>query len=355
VLIQTGAEEVLFRGYMQQQLAARFSSPIMWMMLPSAIFAALHYQPEIMGDNTWLMMGAVFVFAVLAADLTAVTGNIGAAWAMHFVNNALAILVVATDGPLSGLALYIAPISPASEGYPAALLPRHRDHGRALGGDPAGPAAAGGVGKRLVGGRSGVGPHTESARPAKIVIDGLGQPQRGAVSARASPGVAPQIGQCHGLQVGTRGYPLRTGIPHAPVREAPFIDLPLPHDRDRLVPRVLRDLPHERRNRRPIALQYLEELPVAVHQDPGQAMAAVVAPGSHKNRIENLRRETGGRDTAIGELVDHACSVIPVSKARLVGRRIVVISSDDDRPTGARIQEMVPIDNCIRADPERPA
>jgi membrane protease YdiL (CAAX protease family) len=112
VLIQTGAEEVLFRGYMQQQLAARFSSPIMWMILPSAIFAALHYQPEIMGDNTWLMMAAVFVFAVLAADLTAVTGNIGAAWGMHFVNNTLAILVVATDGPLSGLALYMAPISP---------------------------------------------------------------------------------------------------------------------------------------------------------------------------------------------------------------------------------------------------
>jgi hypothetical protein len=75
VLIQTGAEEVLFRGYLQQQLAARFSSPILWMVLPSAIFAALHYQPEVMGDNTWLMMGAVFVFALLAADLTAVTGN----------------------------------------------------------------------------------------------------------------------------------------------------------------------------------------------------------------------------------------------------------------------------------------
>jgi len=115
VLIQTGAEEVLFRGYMQQQLAARFSSPIIWMVLPSAFFAGLHYQPEIMGDNTWLVMGAVFVFALLAADLTAVTGNIGAAWAMHFVNNALAILLVATEGPLSGLALYVAPISPSSE------------------------------------------------------------------------------------------------------------------------------------------------------------------------------------------------------------------------------------------------
>ncbi|MCU4652368.1 CPBP family intramembrane metalloprotease [Roseibacterium sp. SDUM158016] len=114
VLIQTGAEEVLFRGYLQQQLAARFASPVIWMVLPSLVFASLHYQPEIMGQNTWLMMGAVFVFAILAADLTAVTGNIGAAWALHFVNNALAILLVATNGPLSGLALYVTPVSPAS-------------------------------------------------------------------------------------------------------------------------------------------------------------------------------------------------------------------------------------------------
>jgi membrane protease YdiL (CAAX protease family) len=116
VLVQTGAEELLFRGYLQQQLAARFASPLAWMVLPSAIFALLHYQPELMGGNAWLMVAAVFVFSILAADLTAVTGNIGAAWALHFVNNTLAILVVATEGPLSGLALYIASISPDDPG-----------------------------------------------------------------------------------------------------------------------------------------------------------------------------------------------------------------------------------------------
>lgn len=115
VLLQTGAEEVLFRGYLQQQLAARFSSPVVWMVIPSVLFAALHYQPEIMGPNTWLMMGAVLVFALLAADLTAVSGNIGAAWGLHFANNAMAILIVATDGPLSGLALFVSPVMPSSE------------------------------------------------------------------------------------------------------------------------------------------------------------------------------------------------------------------------------------------------
>ncbi|MCT4685429.1 MAG: CPBP family intramembrane metalloprotease [Roseicyclus sp.] len=114
VLVQTGAEEVLFRGYIQQQLAARFTSPLAWMLLPSALFAVLHYQPDLMGENAWLVVGAVFLFAVLAADLTARTGSLGAAWGFHFANNCVAILVVALDGPLSGLALYTVPMAEMS-------------------------------------------------------------------------------------------------------------------------------------------------------------------------------------------------------------------------------------------------
>jgi len=114
ILIQTGAEEVLFRGYLQQQLAARFAPPLIWMLLPSVLFALLHYQPAVMGDNAWVVVGAVFVFAVLAADLTAKTGSIGAAWGFHFANNTIAILFVALDGPLSGLALYTVPMGDMS-------------------------------------------------------------------------------------------------------------------------------------------------------------------------------------------------------------------------------------------------
>jgi hypothetical protein len=56
----------------------------------------------------------VFLFAVLAADLTARTGSLGAAWGFHFANNCVAILVVALDGPLSGLALYTVPMAEMS-------------------------------------------------------------------------------------------------------------------------------------------------------------------------------------------------------------------------------------------------
>ena len=109
VLVQTGAEEVLFRGYIQSQLAARFTSPVVWMLVPSLIFAALHYQPDIFGADAWMMVCAVFVFAMLAADLTAHTGTIGAAWGFHFANNCGAILIVGVEGPLSGLALFTLP------------------------------------------------------------------------------------------------------------------------------------------------------------------------------------------------------------------------------------------------------
>ena len=110
IAVQTGAEEILFRGYIQTQLAARFASPLAWMVLPSVLFAVLHYQPGTMGDNAWLVVAAVFLFALCAADLTARTGSIGAAWGFHFANNAVAILFLALDGPLSGLALYTVPM-----------------------------------------------------------------------------------------------------------------------------------------------------------------------------------------------------------------------------------------------------
>ena len=46
VLVQVSAEEILFRGYLQQGLAARFKSPLVWMVLPSALFGMGHYMPR---------------------------------------------------------------------------------------------------------------------------------------------------------------------------------------------------------------------------------------------------------------------------------------------------------------------
>lgn len=109
ILGQTGAEEVFFRGYLQQQLAARFQSPILWLVLPSALFGMAHFNPANGPLMAWMVAGAAGLFGLCAADLTARTGSIAAAWGFHFANNVVAILIVALDGELSGLALYVTP------------------------------------------------------------------------------------------------------------------------------------------------------------------------------------------------------------------------------------------------------
>lgn len=109
VLIQTGAEELIFRGYLLQQLAARLPWRIVWLVLPALVFGALHYDPTSAGDNAILIAGSAAAFGLAAADLTAVTGSLGAAWGLHFANNVAALLIVATKGTITGLALYVTP------------------------------------------------------------------------------------------------------------------------------------------------------------------------------------------------------------------------------------------------------
>ena len=104
--IQTGSEELLFRGYLQSQLAARFSTPFVWLFLPALLFGFLHMQPGLSLPHTLTLITVTFLFGVLAGDLTARTGNIGAAWGFHFANNALIILFVSNEPALQGLSLY---------------------------------------------------------------------------------------------------------------------------------------------------------------------------------------------------------------------------------------------------------
>jgi membrane protease YdiL (CAAX protease family) len=112
--IQTGAEELLFRGYILQQLAARFRSPVIWAFLPALAFGILHFDAGRMGASmaAWAVV-ATTLFGLMAADLTARTGSLGAAWGLHFGNNAFGILLLGTPGNLSGLALFLTPYSAA--------------------------------------------------------------------------------------------------------------------------------------------------------------------------------------------------------------------------------------------------
>jgi membrane protease YdiL (CAAX protease family) len=109
ILVQVSAEEIVFRGYVQQQLAARFQSPLIWMVLPSGLFALGHYLPDTAGENALLIAIWAGVFGILMADLTARSGSLGPAIAVHFWNNVSAMMLISLPDELSGLALYVTP------------------------------------------------------------------------------------------------------------------------------------------------------------------------------------------------------------------------------------------------------
>ena len=105
VAAQTGAEELLFRGYLQSQIAARSRSMLAALLVPSLLFAGAHYAPSLPAPTAWAYFGFAALFGLLAGDLTARTGSIGAAWGFHFANNMIAVSVVVMDGSITGLGL----------------------------------------------------------------------------------------------------------------------------------------------------------------------------------------------------------------------------------------------------------
>ncbi len=123
VLIQSGAEEIFFRGYIQQQLAARFNAPIIWMVVPAVLFGLAHYNPGSAGSNAVTIAALATVFGLLMADLTARAGTLGPAMAIHFFNNVSAIVVISTPDMMSGLALYVTPFGLGDEAEMAQWLP----------------------------------------------------------------------------------------------------------------------------------------------------------------------------------------------------------------------------------------
>jgi membrane protease YdiL (CAAX protease family) len=109
LFVQATAEEVVFRGYLQGMLAARFASRLVWWVLPALLFGLLHWNPE-MGANAWLMVLVASVMGLVLGDVAARSGGLSLPIGLHFANNVFAMLVMATPSQLSGLALWLSPL-----------------------------------------------------------------------------------------------------------------------------------------------------------------------------------------------------------------------------------------------------
>ena len=127
LLIQVGTEEIVFRGYLQQQFACRSYRRWVWMGIPSVMFGVLHYWNGHGPAEGALWAFWAFLLGLACADLTARTGTIGAAVGLHLANNAFALLLYGIEGwPGSGVALFLFPFEdPATyaDGWDALASP----------------------------------------------------------------------------------------------------------------------------------------------------------------------------------------------------------------------------------------
>ena len=116
IFLQVSAEEAMFRGYLLQQLRARFRSPLAWAIAPALAFGLLHFAPGTYGYiNAIAYVLNAAIMGALAAFVTVRTGNLAAAIGLHFGNNA-AMVALGIDGQLAGFSLYGVAMDPAS-GY----------------------------------------------------------------------------------------------------------------------------------------------------------------------------------------------------------------------------------------------
>ncbi|MEM9044327.1 MAG: CPBP family intramembrane glutamic endopeptidase [Pseudomonadota bacterium] len=94
VFFQAAGEELLFRGYMQQQLAARFRHPLVWIVIPSLIFGLLH------GGTDWRGLAYIaitFMIGVVTALTVWRTGSLATAMGLHLGNNFSAFLIMGPE------------------------------------------------------------------------------------------------------------------------------------------------------------------------------------------------------------------------------------------------------------------
>lgn len=108
VFFQAASEELVFRGYLPQQLAARFGSPLVWGFLPSVVFGFMHAANS-PGNQTYAIYYVVIATIMGMVMLAMVwrTGSLAAAIGFHFINNIGARTLAGADSGPSSLAPFV--------------------------------------------------------------------------------------------------------------------------------------------------------------------------------------------------------------------------------------------------------
>jgi len=102
LFVQVASEEMVFRGYMLQQFAAKYWTPLGWSIMPSLLFALMHSADTTVLGISWFH----FVFGMIMAAVTSRTANLGGAIGLHMGHNTINILIVSPPSKVvNGLSL----------------------------------------------------------------------------------------------------------------------------------------------------------------------------------------------------------------------------------------------------------
>jgi len=114
IFLQASGEEMIFRGYLLQQLAARFRSPVIWGGMPAILFGFAHYSGGTALGIGWHYVIVTAVFGFAAAALVWRTGSLAAAMGLHTGMNLFAISGLGVKGVLEGSQLFLYEASAAA-------------------------------------------------------------------------------------------------------------------------------------------------------------------------------------------------------------------------------------------------
>ncbi|MHA1530112.1 MAG: lysostaphin resistance A-like protein [Alphaproteobacteria bacterium] len=107
VFLQASAEELIFRGYILQQLAARYHSPLIWAALPAFLFGLAHYSSGSGLGIGWHYVAVTLLFGLAAAALVWRTGSLAAAMGLHTGMNLFSLSGVGLEGIIEGTQLFL--------------------------------------------------------------------------------------------------------------------------------------------------------------------------------------------------------------------------------------------------------
>jgi uncharacterized protein len=97
VPLQTGFEEVFFRGYLQQLLNKSLTKGILSIIINGLLFGAMHSMNPELDLLGWPAMVFYVLSGVFAALIAQMDDGIELSWGFHFANNFFGILIVTTD------------------------------------------------------------------------------------------------------------------------------------------------------------------------------------------------------------------------------------------------------------------